>query len=427
MTPTRRRLMQGAAALWSALAVGGTMGTALRSKPSRAGVPERKFLFLFAGGGWDATPLDPKYGGDGLSPILGTDMDPDTFRGELGNLSWSAGEDRPAMDAFFARWINRTALIRGVNVHSAGHSSGRQWMMTGTSASSVADWPTTLAAHSANEYPMPHVVFSGPAFGGSDGAALVRGGGGTLLDLMDGSIVGASDNPAPVVPTPSDAMADALVYERALAFADSKEGLGKSRAEDLLASLDRAEELEGRRFEAGLADGGRDFLDQMLMATEIMRLGLSRCAMVGIPGGWDTHGGNQNVGPQMDVLFDSLDQLMTHLATTPGRDAEWLIDEVTIVATSELGRTPMFNGAMGRDHWPYTSMMALGSGIRGNTVCGATDDRFISVPVDLANGQAKEGGDLLGTENVGAALLKLGGLDPEIYRPGVKSLDGLIR
>ena len=48
-------------------------------------------------------------------------------------------------------------------------------------------------------------------------------------------------------------------------------------------------------------------------------------------------------------------------------------------------------------------------------------------PVDLANGQAKEGGDLLCTENVGAALLKLGGLDPEIYRPGVKSLDGLIR
>tara|TARA_B110000483_G_scaffold151031_1_gene179822 strand:- start:212 stop:601 length:390 start_codon:yes stop_codon:yes gene_type:complete len=129
----------------------------------------------------------------------------------------------------------------------------------------------------------------------------------------------------------------------------------------------------------------------------------------------------------MDVLFDSLDQLMTHLATTPGRDAEWLIDEVTIVATSELGRTPLFNGAMGRDHWPYTSMMALGSGIRGNTVCGATDDRLISVPVDLANGQVKEGGDLLGTENVGAALLKLGGLDPEIYRPGIKSLDGLIR
>lgn len=425
MTPTRRRWMQGAAALWAAA----TLGETVRARPARAANNrgERKFLFLFAGGGWDATPLDPKFAADGFSPVDGTDMDPDTVRGELGNLSWSSGADRPAMDLFFSRWINRTALIRGVNVHSAGHSSGRQWMMTGSSASSLADWPTLLAAYAAQEYPMPHVVFSGPAFGGNQGASLVRGGGGTLLRLMDGSIVGESDTPAPVVPTPSDAMADALVYERALAFADSREGLGQRRAEDLLASLDRAEELEGRRFEAGLDSGGGDFLDQCLMATELMRLGLSRCGMVGIPGGWDTHGGNQNVGPQMDTLFDALDQLMTHLATTPGRDAEWLIDEVTVVATSELGRTPMFNGAMGRDHWPYTSMLALGSGIRGNHVCGATDDRFIALPVDLSTGQPADSGETLGTEHVGAALLKLGGLDPEVHRPGIPALDGLLR
>jgi len=422
MTPTRRRLLQGAAAIWGATTFG-----AVTSRSARAARGPRKFLFLFASGGWDATPLDPKFGADGVSAVQGTDMDPQTSLGQVGNLSWSSGPDRPAMDRYFSRWNKATALCRGVNVHSAGHEAGMRWMMTGTSASSYADWPTTLAAFAGEDYPMPHVVFSGPAYAGTEGAALVRGGGGTLLELIDGSIVGRVDEPAPVAVSPVDTMADALVYERAAAFADQQSGLGRTRAEDLLATLDRTMELEGRRFEAGLGDTGSGFLDQCVMATEIMRLGLSRCAMVGIPGGWDTHGGNQNVGAQMDDFFTDLDALMTHLASTPGRDAAWLIDEVVIVATSELGRTPKFNGAMGRDHWPYTSMLLAGSGIQGDTVCGATDEGFIAYPVDLATGQVRDGGTTLGTEHIGTALLTLGGLDSEKHLPGVEPLRGVLR
>lgn len=418
----RRRIIQGAAALFAASTTGLSVST--RAFAARG---ERKFLFFFAGGGWDATPLDPKFGSDGLSAIDGTDMDPGTYLSSLGRLSWSGGPDRMAMDRFFARWGNRAALLRGVNVHSAGHDTGMQWMMTGTSASSYSDWPTTLAAFGIGDYPMPHLVFSGPAYPGNQGAALVRGGGGTLLDLIDGSIVGASDKPGAVFATPADNMMDAFVYEQAASFAATREGLGKTRAEDLLANLQRSSELEGRRFEAGLGDTGSSMLDQALMATELMRLGLSRCAMVGIPGGWDTHGGNQNVGPQLDQFFSDLDDLFEHLATTPGRDAPWLIDEVVVVATSELGRTPRFNGSMGRDHWPYTSMMVAGSGVHGNRVLGATDDAFIALPVNFATGETADSGEIIGTENVGTALLTLGGLDPEQHLPGVQPLSGLLR
>ena len=193
-----------------------------------------------------------------------------------------------------------------------------------------------------------------------------------------------------------------------------------------MASLERNMELEGRRFEAGLGDTGNGFMDQAVMAVELMRLGLSRCAMVAIPGGWDTHGGNQNVGPQMDSFFDGLADLMEHLAATPGRDAPWLIDEVVVVACSELGRTPKFNGAMGRDHWPYTSMLVAGSGIRGNRVFGGTDEGFIAELANFETGQVSSTGETIGTENVGTALLRLGGLDPEEHLPGVKPLSGLL-
>src|SRR5690606_1820377 len=140
---------------------------------------------------------------------------------------------------------------------------------------------------------------------------------------------GVTERPAPVVPTPMDSMMDSFVYERARRFASDKDGMGRGRADDLLGNLERASELEGRRFEAGLDGRGRSMLDQATMAVEVMRLGLSRCAMVGIPGGWDTHGGNQAVGGQLDRFFDDLDTLMARLATTPGQIAPWLIDEVT--------------------------------------------------------------------------------------------------
>ena len=130
---------------------------------------------------------------------------------------------------------------------------------------------------------------------------------------------------------------------------------------------------------------------------------------------------------QMNDLFGALSQLFEVLATTPGRDAPWLADEVVIVLASELGRTPKFNAAMGRDHWPYTSMLVGGAGVRGNRVFGATDESFIALPSNYESGAPDDNGEIIGTENVGTALLKLGGLDPERHLPGVRPLDGLLR
>lgn len=424
-TPSRRGVLKAIAATAGI----GLLGTAAAMEhQARAATGDRKFLFYFAGGGWDATPHDPKYGADGVAPVDGTDMDPMTMLGTAGNLSWAAGDDRPNVDRFFRRWGARVAMLRGVNIHSAGHEAGMKWAMTGTSASAVPDWPTILASNGSVDYPMPHLVFSGPAYPGNLGAAVVRGGGGVLLRLIDGSINGQADDPAPAFATPQDQMMDAMVFDRAAKFAAKQKGPGAQRADDLLNNVERAMELEGRRFEAGLDNPGRTMLDQSMMALEVMRLGLSRCAMIGVPGGWDTHGGNRNVGPQLDSFYLDLDQIMNHLATTPGTNAPWLMDEVTIMVMSELGRTPKFNGAMGRDHWPWASWVAMGSGIRGNQVIGSTDDGLIANNTNLETGQMDDtNGVGLGSEHIGVALLKLGAVDPEKHLPGVPSADCLIR
>jgi len=413
------RSLAGCAAL-------GSLGSlAAVSQQARAAASERKFLFFFAGGGWDPTPLDPKFAADGISAIGGTDMDPGTFLGQAGNLTYTAGDDRPNMDVFFQTWGHRTALVRGVNVHSVAHDTATQWMMTGSTSMTAPDWPTILAS-SGGAYPMPHLVFSGPNFPGRLGAAVVRGGGGTLLQLIDGSLLSYADTNSPVHALSVDSMIDAHVHRQGVRYQRELQGLAKVRADAFIESLNRASELEGRQFEAALGGAQSTTLDQALMALEVMRLGLTRCAMINIPGNWDTHGGNGGVGGQLDTFFSVLDEVMDHMSRTPGASQPWLADEVTVVCASELGRTPLFNGAGGRDHWTYASMMLLGSGVRGDTVAGATTDEFISRPCDFATGLPSGAGDVIGTENVGAALLELGGADASRYLPGVQPLTAIL-
>ncbi|MEQ1566212.1 MAG: DUF1501 domain-containing protein [Myxococcota bacterium] len=389
---------------------------------------ERKFLFFFAGGGWDTTTiLDPHYAEDGIGPVPGVDMDQDSFLGKAGNLRYTSGPDRLEVDEYFRKWGGYSSIINGIDAHSVGHDSGTQFMMTGTSASSYSDWPTLLASHSSLEYPLPHIVFSGPSFPGTNGSAVVRAGGGTLLQLIDGSISGMSSSPAPQIMPPADDMIDQFVYSRVAEFATGQKGIARERADGLLSNVERAMELEGRQFEAGLDDLGNTLLDQMLKASEMFRLGLSRSAMISIPGGYDSHGNNTVQAPQQVAFYAALNELFEHMSTTPGHTANWLINEVVVVALSEFGRTPKLNGGGGKDHWPYNSMFVAGAGVAGNNNYGYTDDGLIAGPVDLTTGKQSDSGTMLGCEHVGLALLKLGGLDPAKFLPGVDVLEALIR
>jgi hypothetical protein len=418
---TRRAFLGGAAGLMSAAGL-------LYPQKALAAPLERKFLFCFAGGAWDTTTiLDPHFAGDGFGAVAGVDMDQDSFLGRAGNLTYTSGPDRIEVDEYFRKWGAYSAIVNGIDAHSVGHDSGTQFMMTGTSASSYADWPTLLAAHGQLEYPLPHVVFGGPSFPGTVGSAVVRAGGGTLLSLIDGSINGMSDAPAPLVMPPADDMVDQFVYNRVSEFARQQKGLARERADGLLTNVERAMELEGRQFEAGLNNLGNTMLDQMLKASELFRLGLSRCAMISIPGGYDSHGDNTVQAPQQVAFYAALNELFEHLATTPGHTAKYLINEVVVVGLSEFGRTPKLNGGGGKDHWPYNSVFVAGAGVNGNNVLGKTDDGLIAMPIDLATGREAPGGAMLGCEHVGLALLKLGGLDPAQFLPGVDVLEGLIR
>ncbi|MBT8147719.1 MAG: DUF1501 domain-containing protein [Gammaproteobacteria bacterium] len=65
-------------------------------------------------------------------------------------------------------------------------------------------------------------------------------------------------------------------------------------------------------------------------------------------------------------------------------EQQGLQDKVTVVVGSDFGRTPFYNSARGKDHWNVTSMMAMGAGVRGNRVAGATDAHVDALAVNSA-------------------------------------------
>jgi len=83
--------------------------------------------------------------------------------------------------------------------------------------------------------------------------------------------------------------------------------------------------------------------------------------------------------------------------------ARGLLDETLVVWGGEFGRTPLAQGANGRDHHPYGfSMWMAGAGIQGGQAIGATDDFGVHAAVDK-----------LDPHDVNATILRLLGLDHE--------------
>ncbi len=86
--------------------------------------------------------------------------------------------------------------------------------------------------------------------------------------------------------------------------------------------------------------------------------------------GYDTHGNHlatakDDLLPPTDAAFSSLVEDL---------DRKGLLDETLVIMMGEFGRTPRFNDAGGRDHWPHCfSVVMAGGGIKGGQVHGASD------------------------------------------------------
>ena len=138
-------------------------------------------------------------------------------------------------------------------------------------------------------------------------------------------------------------------------------------------AVDLSKEPESVKSLYGLDnDITRPFGTQCLNARRLVERGVRFVQLYhgGGGDGWDTHGGNDakhlRNGRQIDKPIAGLIMDLK---------ARGMLDSTLIIWGGEFGRTPTSEGSDGRDHSPYGySVWMAGSGIKGGTVYGATDD-----------------------------------------------------
>ncbi len=114
-------------------------------------------------------------------------------------------------------------------------------------------------------------------------------------------------------------------------------------------------------------DGAPTANDQLLMARRLVQAG-ARCVTLTF-GRWDAHSKN------FDLVRDhgaKLDQALSALVWD--LDRLDLLNDVTVIAWGEFGRTPRINKEGGRDHWPQVgSAILAGGGLKTGQVIGSTN------------------------------------------------------
>lgn len=411
---TRRQLFASGGAALAALSL---------PRRALAAGSDRKFIFVFAQGGWDPTRVFA----DGFDHD-GVDMEILAERASAGGIAWVDHPDRPSVRAFFEANHARSVIVNGVMVRSIAHEICTMISMTGTSSGVAPDWPAILASRQAESCVLPHLVLGGPSFPGDLGVYVARtGSNGQLEALLSGDALAMSDVAVRSLRTPSQQLVDRFVAERAAARAAYADSALRARLDgDFEAAIAHMRELKELQYDMDFSTTG-EMDSAAAVAVDALRRGVSRCVTLGAGNSWDTHAQNDDQqSPLWEGLFAGLLQLQASLEGTTGPSGLPLSEETTVIVLSEMGRTPALNSFAGKDHWPFTSVLLFGAGLDGDRTIGGWDENWYGLPIDPASGEPDEAGQVLSAESIGATILAMADLDPGEFVSGVDPVEGVI-
>jgi len=389
---------------------------------------ELKFIFVFNQGGYDPTRVFATEFDNG-----NVDMELDSELAAVGNLDFVDHADRPSVRGFFEAYGHQSLVMNGMLVRSIAHDICTMIAMTGNSNGTSPDWPAVLANAERGRFILPHLVLGGPSFPGDLGVAVARTGvAGQLDGLLSGEALSNSDIAVGGPSRPYEGIMDRYLSRRAAARADgAPSAIDAQLATDYAHSLEQSRRLKDMQY---LMEFGGDgsISGAVEVAVEGLQLGVSRCVTLAYGGaggatGWDSHADNDATQSQSwEALFAGLSSLMDLLARTPGEVEATLADETCVVVLSEMGRTPQLNVFDGKDHWPYTSAMLVGSGFQGDRVIGGFDDSYYGRGIDPSSGDVSDSSPIFSAESLGATLLAMADIDPDAYLNGIEPIEGVL-
>jgi uncharacterized protein DUF1501 len=420
MSFTRRMLIQSGL---GALALAGMSFKAKRAKAASLSKP-RKLIIVFNAGGWDTTyAFDPKPGLTTIDAPEGNDR-------RIGDMRIWADTSRPNVTTFFERYGSIAAIANGVQMMSFVHPDCWKRVLTGTPDDSKPDVGAICAWELGRDLPTPYLVLGKLAYTGPLAAIAARAGETKqIIGLLDRRLsLPPIASERARLPTELTSSERGLIEKYVTARAERERavrgarGYNKARIDDFVSSIDRAGSLKKFTSEFGGREPTFDLDTQAELAAKALGGGLCQAALLQSNEGWDTHSNNDAQGGSQDRLFSSLTKLADTLTTQPGTTAgSKLVDETVVAVISEMGRTPKLNADKGKDHWPVTSALVFGAGVRGGKVYGGTDDGLLAKNMDLVSGEVTDSGVQLQFGNLAAGILALAGVDPSPYLGSVEA------
>ncbi len=421
----RRDLLKYAGAAGAVSLLAPTATRSLFAAP-RATLPQRRLVMVMAQGGWDTTyALDPK------TQSAQVDVPAGAIQRFGSNLDVFTDASRPNVTAFFTKYYDQAAVVRGISVASVAHQECVKRMATGTRNEQNPDMGAIVAHDNGNDLPLPYLILGDTAFAGEYAVSAGRvGATNQIIALLDPAQGYPTNGKLPLATTTAE---DAILAKYANASANrlratrGATGYNRRRVDDFVDSIERGKKLVGVR--DGFGTRGRTLLldSQVDLALDALQRDISQAVMLNTRLGWDTHDTNTDQAGFHETTFGGLMKLLDGLAARPGRKTgTTMLDDTVVVCFSEFSRTPKLNANLGKDHWPVTSAVVLGAGVKGGRSYGATTDAVEAAPIDFATGARSGSGKTLMSFNFVAGVLKLCGIDPTSHIGAVEVCDAFV-
>lgn len=339
----------------------------------------KKFVVTIqAEGGWDVTCFcDPKENQKGEEEI--TRWSRDNTIQQTGNLKYAPFAKN---ENFFKKHASKTLIINGVDCQTNAHLTGQIVSWSGRTSGGAPSITALNSAINGPGLPLSYISFGGFSRTESVTRATVLS---PNINELKKILASNVTNQGPIV------NADLWNLIKEINISDAKDYLAQEKLIAGNARLGRAylESLLGtdeiRAFADKLpkdGDGGfskNELLKQQaFFAVKAFQSGLSASADLNVKANFDSHDNNDaEQAEALSVLTEGIDYLWD-VAEEAG-----IADRLFVVVGSDFSRTPFYNSAEGKDHWPYGSYMIMEKGANfTNRVIGGTDERQYALKVD---------------------------------------------
>lgn len=389
---------------------------------AQASAPNRFWISVNAGGGWDPTYfIDPKGDRprlDGRGPVNNYSVNAISSAGNIVfPSSYPTDIDPPDGNSpghfanFFPKHANRLLVINGIDTETNNHDAGSRYVWSGRIEEGYPSFGALAAAATAPSEPLSYISNGGYDNTASLVAPARIGEGEVFQQLAYPNASRPGSEPGEQSPYFDDSIYAEIERARMdrlnRLINSSSLPLQKQQMNELLMSrvgdnnLNRLVALLPERVSSGLEG-------QAEVAVAAFSSGIAVAANMHM-GGFDTHGNHdQNHSRRLTELLEGLDHLWTQI------ELNNLQDRVTVVVGSDFGRTPFYNDGNGKDHWNVTSIMAMGAGVRGNRVIGGTNDHVEALSINPQSLQLDPGGITLTPQHVHVALRQMAGIDSNL-------------